>query len=285
MRKTLAMIGLPLLLGGCGLPPALTVASWALDGVSYAISGKSVTDHAISEVAQQDCALLRVVQGREICDSGNPEDGGTVMVAAAPSGENWSVSAELPSRGDPLEVPPELAGFVAGFAPGVVAVDQRAAAVAGFAPASFRWSQDTDVQAHFVNAAPKHRPDAPRPVTPVIEVVPLPEAASPGQWANTARDVAATRNVSVVGSFRSIDNAWDQAAQFAALGAEVRSARIGGQTWHRVVVDAPLATVQRMGAADAWILKVCDADGSLPPCGPTTVSSAGVFVPHTVSAN
>ena len=61
MQKSLALIGLPLLLGGCGLPPALTAASWALDGVSYLVSGKSVTDHAISEVAAQDCALFRIV--------------------------------------------------------------------------------------------------------------------------------------------------------------------------------------------------------------------------------
>jgi len=38
MRKSLAMIGLPILLGGCGLPPAVTLASWAADGLSYIVS-------------------------------------------------------------------------------------------------------------------------------------------------------------------------------------------------------------------------------------------------------
>ena len=56
--------------------------------------------------------------------------------------------------------------------------------------------------------------------------------------------------------------------------------RIDGRTWHRVVVDAPLSRVQQMGAADAWVLRVCNADGTLPPCGPMTVSSAGVVTPQ-----
>jgi hypothetical protein len=35
----------------------------ALDIGSFAISGKTVTDHGISAVAQEDCALLRVFDG------------------------------------------------------------------------------------------------------------------------------------------------------------------------------------------------------------------------------
>lgn len=60
------LIGGVLLLAGCGLPPAVVIASYAIDGVSYLTTGKSVTDHALSAVAQQDCALHRV-----ITDSGN----------------------------------------------------------------------------------------------------------------------------------------------------------------------------------------------------------------------
>ena len=63
-------IGLSLLAGGCGLPPALTVASFAADGVSYAATGKSVTDHGISAATGHDCALLRPVTGdRPVCDT------------------------------------------------------------------------------------------------------------------------------------------------------------------------------------------------------------------------
>lgn len=61
MRVILA-IGVICALGGCtvvAIPPAVTIASYAVDGVSYIATGKSVTDHAISEVAGEDCVLIR----------------------------------------------------------------------------------------------------------------------------------------------------------------------------------------------------------------------------------
>ena len=40
-----------LLLAGCAaIPPAVSVATWAIEGASLAFSGKSVSDHAISAV-------------------------------------------------------------------------------------------------------------------------------------------------------------------------------------------------------------------------------------------
>jgi hypothetical protein len=56
-----------LVLGGCVLPAAESIASVAFDGVSYAATGKSVQDNAISVVADEDCALWRAVVGRSIC--------------------------------------------------------------------------------------------------------------------------------------------------------------------------------------------------------------------------
>ncbi|MEM7172273.1 MAG: hypothetical protein AAF530_19045 [Pseudomonadota bacterium] len=53
---------------GCVLPPAISVATLALDVGSFAVSGKTMTDHGISLVAQEDCALTRVLEG-EICEA------------------------------------------------------------------------------------------------------------------------------------------------------------------------------------------------------------------------
>ena len=77
-----------LFLTGCALPPAITVASFVTDGVSYVVTGKSTTDHAISAVAEQDCALLRVVQDQAICDP----DGEVLveLVRDDPSKEDWT---------------------------------------------------------------------------------------------------------------------------------------------------------------------------------------------------
>lgn len=57
----------PALLSGCGLPPALMIASYAADGVSYVATGKSVSDHGISEATGRDCAVWRIIKGESIC--------------------------------------------------------------------------------------------------------------------------------------------------------------------------------------------------------------------------
>ncbi|NKB48984.1 MAG: hypothetical protein GKS02_06420 [Alphaproteobacteria bacterium] len=57
-----------LFLSGCAVPPAVAVASLAANGVSFATTGKSTTDHAISAVVGEDCALLRAASEKEICD-------------------------------------------------------------------------------------------------------------------------------------------------------------------------------------------------------------------------
>jgi len=67
MRKLLVPIVAPLFLTACAVPLPLKIASWALDGISYLSTGKSVTDHGLSLVAQKDCALWRPVKGEKIC--------------------------------------------------------------------------------------------------------------------------------------------------------------------------------------------------------------------------
>jgi len=56
-----------LLSAGCALPVPIQVASWALDGISYVMTEKSVTDHGLSAVVQKDCAVWRGVTEGELC--------------------------------------------------------------------------------------------------------------------------------------------------------------------------------------------------------------------------
>ena len=67
MRNILVASTLALTLSGCALPPAIGVASLAVDVASYFFSGKTLTDHGISAIAQQDCALIRIMEGG-LCD-------------------------------------------------------------------------------------------------------------------------------------------------------------------------------------------------------------------------
>jgi hypothetical protein len=83
MRRS-AVLVLPLLLSGCALPPIVGAVAYLADGVSYLGTGKSVSDHALSTVMDEDCATWRLLMGELICQG--PSDKGkknAIAVAAA----------------------------------------------------------------------------------------------------------------------------------------------------------------------------------------------------------
>ena len=84
----IAVLALPILLGACALPASFTIASLAVNGFSYATSGKGLGDHAISAVADEDCAVWRVLLNRPICravDMPEAVVAAAAGVAAAPA--------------------------------------------------------------------------------------------------------------------------------------------------------------------------------------------------------
>lgn len=97
MRNLLAGFALPLILTGCGLPPLITVASTVADGLSYAISGKGVSDHALSAITTRDCAVLRLLDGRELCVEYG-QDEATVLLAEVPGHDTWAPVDDLPPK-------------------------------------------------------------------------------------------------------------------------------------------------------------------------------------------
>jgi hypothetical protein len=123
--RWLSLAALTILLSGCALPPAITIASLVADVASYASTGKTVTDHGISMVLQKDCALLRGLNG-EIClepDSARtarelearnvryeyPDDTNRPMFVRAPADPADEFAATLAFATDP-EVTPGPAG-------------------------------------------------------------------------------------------------------------------------------------------------------------------------------
>lgn len=91
MRKAWSVVAvtvLALALGGCALPAAVVVASYSADIVSYAATGKTVTDHAYSAVARSDCSFIRILHDKPICvdEPGNArekKDSGVAVARAA----------------------------------------------------------------------------------------------------------------------------------------------------------------------------------------------------------
>ncbi|MCH7957260.1 MAG: hypothetical protein IIB63_06885 [Proteobacteria bacterium] len=115
-KRGAALVLCSVLLSACTLPMPLRFASWALDGIAYLTTEKSVTDIGLSVVAQQDCALWRGVTGEQICRS---EDGTAIALAAAEgqsignaeggySSDDWTLMALAPAAG-PAD--PDAAAF------------------------------------------------------------------------------------------------------------------------------------------------------------------------------
>ena len=61
------VLGVGLMTGACAAPLAVSGASYAADGGLLVASDKTSTDHMISMVSKQDCALWRVIKGRAVC--------------------------------------------------------------------------------------------------------------------------------------------------------------------------------------------------------------------------
>ena len=105
LRNALCLTALALPLSGCLLPPIITIASLALDVGSYAVSGKTMTDHGISLVAAEDCALMRVFEGHLCEDYQDYEHDAIATLHPLPSGgENpgYDLVASVDHANDPL---------------------------------------------------------------------------------------------------------------------------------------------------------------------------------------
>lgn len=94
-----AIFGAAAGLGGCALPPVLMVASYSADVVSYAATGKTVTDHAYSAVARSDCSFIRILKRKPICvdkPADTPAPG--PQLAAAPEADAPAAPAAASER-------------------------------------------------------------------------------------------------------------------------------------------------------------------------------------------
>jgi len=104
-----ALLALCLLLSGCALPVPLKIASWAVDGISYLTTQKSVLDHGLSAMNGQDCAVLRMATEGKACRNHTPGvdfDGDLALQASggfsanAPVCDIPRISEELPNNSE-----------------------------------------------------------------------------------------------------------------------------------------------------------------------------------------
>ncbi len=100
--RAVFLIGICAILGGCAISPSNAI-SFAVGSASYFFTGKTTTDHALSLVMQEDCELVRVIDG-EICADEQDYKNATMVAALQPlpDGANFGDTrvevVELPSR-------------------------------------------------------------------------------------------------------------------------------------------------------------------------------------------
>ena len=84
MKRLLVLGTAAVILGGCALPVPVQIASWALDGLAYLMTEKTMADHSISVLAQKDCAVLRgLLDDGDFCRN---YDDTAIMVAGGGAG-------------------------------------------------------------------------------------------------------------------------------------------------------------------------------------------------------
>ena len=108
MRTTLAVAALmasAMMLSGCAIPIGVQIAKLSLDGISYITTQKSLTDHGISLVTGEDCAMHRILTRGAMCSQWQKNQTITVDLKIAPG-----TAAAIP----PLTASP-AAGAVAEF--------------------------------------------------------------------------------------------------------------------------------------------------------------------------
>ena len=113
MRWTAVL--LPLLLGGCLLPPAAALTVATLSGMSILSTGKSIPDQAISAASDQDCSLFRLAVLAPVCRDYLAGEGNKLLALA----KEW-------------EQGPEVAGYMG--PDGRPAADEHAAYDARYFP-------------------------------------------------------------------------------------------------------------------------------------------------------
>jgi hypothetical protein len=87
------VVGSVVVLSGCA---SLELLSFGASSISYAVTGKSISDHAISKVMGEDCALHRAVIGEETCSEYEstgvlraPRQNGRQLIGADNTESHW----------------------------------------------------------------------------------------------------------------------------------------------------------------------------------------------------
>lgn len=259
MRTLVLPVSL-IFLSGC-VPAGLTLASYAVDGASYAGSGKSLTDHMLSDWEGRDCATWRILKSRPICTDFTPEetarrkrnkdeirhDIGHAYIATNLDDIDLDTGDALAtkSKTDPA---PRIVRPVS-----ATTIHKPATPNAGGKPV-------------LLKPAPVKREDLPaaggRSTKPLVKRPAKPVAT---RHARNVHPIPAASRYLVFGSFRHRTEAVRFAGRHAVMQPAILPVRVRGKRYYRVVVHTDgreaLATarhrLRRKGVKDAFTMRIC----------------------------
>lgn len=242
---------LAVFLAGCALPPAVVIGSYAADGLSYLITGKSVSDHALSEVVGEDCATWRIVKLENPCreyEDDQQDEDDILLASVSPE------AAPLP----PVESVEEGA------------YDSATVRSAPVMSVTEVWTDPGSVDDSSPNTIETETLSAENDSAP-MELAAA-ENAEPARIAG--QDRGPPRTFFVIGSFSSKANADRLADTYGTLDPTVVSSRNGGVTKYRVVTR--VGTEENLGAArrrlaaaglhDVWPIGSCGGGADRADC-------------------
>ena len=138
MRSLPIVVGFTLLaigLSGCLAPTPFSVASMVAGAHSYAVSGKTLTDHGISGVTGQDCVVTRLVTEGAVCRENVTYAAAPDVLEPLPVQRTVAVQAQAPRVAQSaLVLPASLSGDYLRSAP----LTAQPAAVHATSPAAVR---------------------------------------------------------------------------------------------------------------------------------------------------
>jgi len=268
----------PLMLGGCGLPIGIQVASLLADGISVWKTDKTLTDHGLSAVTEKDCALWRGVEGKDICT--DTDDAVTTLADASTPRAQEAPSQEAPSQELSItETPIADKNAQQDWGAAAAGTDNKKTAqretpefptedpvTAAVAPSTSLPSAAPIVtKVTLVEPAPVQswKPVAPIPVTAVVGPAPKPKAR-PARISKQPEAAPARRTYYVIASYHRAVGARRFSRANSRLEPTILQGTAKGKRVFRVAIGpvAPAGRkttkqfLKKRGFKDAWVLRI-----------------------------
>ena len=278
MKKFAVLRAGMFLLSGCALPVPVQVASWALDGISYLLTEKSVADHGISVLARKDCAVLRgLLETGEFCRDFDEmatslADGGSyasVFFGDGANSDEDDVAAiaefETAARGDSVDA--DKTGAATNARP---IIDDGIDSAAEMIDLSVVFEDGTGLNDYPLQVV----------VTgPSLEA--SPEMALNEWRARTSRAAETAQEPAVsiyfvIGSFREHGNARKLRNKYRVLTPSVYRVLVGpfGQDQTKWIQQR----ITRAGISDSWAIRVLPGEWSMAMVDPPALAPVEVAV-------